>query len=178
MFDRASSHAMFENLEQRRLLSSGPYSGNWGSPSADLVDELQTTRTPPLLVPIRRSTDPLPNIKRTYTGTFSDNTGLTASFTLVIRKEEVRDGGSYAALRGTLDVVTNQFGNLHADMTYGKIRASNLRVNITLTGTVPAFTFTINAKASTSGSQIKGEFNTTGAVTLAGTFLVKKFVPA
>lgn len=176
MFGRSSSHFMLENLEQRRLLSGGAYLDDAGSPPTQIVEEIQSAAVHPLLVASRRAADPLPNIRRTYTGSYSDDTGLTASFTLVIRKEQEREAGAYASLKGTIDIVTNRFGNLHGDMTYGKIRAGNLRVNITLTGTTPPFTFTINAKASTSGSQLKGTFATTGAFVVSGNFLVKKFV--
>lgn len=171
-----SECSTIETLEPRRLLSCAADLGLTDTPPG-FAGESTPFISRPLYGPITRSATPtLPNLVRTYKGSFDESTsGLHADFTLRIRKEQVRD--TYASLKGELDVVTNKFGTLHGDMTYGKVR-ENLRVNITCTGTAPPFTFTINAKASTSGSQIKGEFNTTGSFVVSGTFLVAKFVKA
>ncbi len=164
--------SLIETLESRQFLDGV-------SSAQDLVDALKAAADrKDNWVPVQYA-DPvlrtLPNIKRTYSGEFSvPSQNLTGTFTLRIRKEELRVGG-YAALRGTLDITTNLYPTMHADMTYGKIR-DNLRVNATLVSTVPAATATVFGKANTSGSQIKGQIDVTGAVTFSSTYVINKVV--
>ena len=172
--------ALFESLESRSLLSAGY--------NIDLVDATamrggginsMITRErghsgglayAPLTGMVTHAT--IPNIRRTYSGSFSLGT-LTGTFKMVVRKEDNR--GTFAALRGTLDINTNLYGAIHGDMTYGKIR-DNDRINMTFTGTNPAFTEVITGKSNTTGSQLKGHLDFTGSFTFAVDFTLSKVV--
>src|SRR4051812_25312177 len=97
--------ASFESLESRRFLSIASEIG--------LVDAPMQTMGQISLNPgsthVTGTAEPavnLPNIKRTYSGTFSIAAGLSGTFKLYVRKEEIRT--DYAALRGTLYIDSNQ----------------------------------------------------------------------
>ncbi len=172
-------NARFEGLESRRLLCSampdinGGDDSGWNNGNNNGGDDSGTS-TIQETMSSRAVTFAIPNVKRVYKFHYENSTtGLIADMTLRIRKQDDRD--TYAALRSTIDIVTNQFGTIHGDGTYGKIR-DNLRVNLTMVGTEPPFTATITGKASTSGSQIKGQLDITGAVTMSIPFQFNKFV--
>ncbi len=154
---RRIGYGIIEPLEDRRLLSAS------GTSATDV---------PPLTAPFLQTATlaTLPNVKRTYSGTYRDGS-LVVQVTLKIRKQDSR-----GSLRGTFTAVTNLYGTVTGEITYGKVQ-SNLRVRITIEGTIDkkSYTATIFAKASTSGSQIKGDFSFSGlGFSTDGPFLVKK----
>src|SRR5262245_22813828 len=168
---RAPSGAKLESLESRRLLSVGSLIDLIDAPefSMPVARMYGVVSQPPMMYGTTRGT--IPTIRRTYSGAFNITTPIAVSgtFKLVVRKEESR--GTFASLRGTLDVQTNQFGNLHGDMTYGKIR-DNWRINMNFTGTAPPFTAVVTGKSNSTGSQLKGQITVTTTQVFTTTFVL------
>ena len=165
-----------ELLESRRFLS---LACDVGLTEPVVQSPIQAEAVSMNLTPVLTGTTTpgIPLVRRTYTGTYTDpSQNFTITYTLKIRKQE--DRGTFAALRRTFTGTSNKYGDFTGEITSGKVQP-NTRLRTTIVGTYIGypFTATVFAKASPSGSQIKGDFSIDGVLfDTAGSTLMKKSV--
>src|SRR5690242_12708615 len=183
------SRSFFEPLESRQLLSAGSTSelldftgqNTYGSGTLELVNSAATSSLTnnsltmnyaTLATATATATPALPNMKRNYLGDAFDQKHVKLALVIKIRKQDNR--GSYASLRGDVRIGTPvPIQILFTSITYGKLR-SNLHVDFQFSGN--GISGTISGKVSSSGSQIKGAYVTTGSYKSSGTFVINKAV--
>jgi hypothetical protein len=180
-----SPRVRVESLESRQLLSSAYISelldltgaaldGNsvMFASTNSMVDSNSSVTRFAAPAAITAAAPILPNVKRNYMGDAFDQKGVKLALVIKIRKQENR--GTYASLRGDVRFATpNPIQILFTSITYGKLR-SNLHVDFQFSGS--NITGTISGKVSSSGSQIKGVYTTSGAYKSSGTFKINKVV--
>jgi len=187
MKNSITRHASIESLESRQLLSSAYVSDLLDLTTGSSIDNAAgslalssgtytstaTINSSALTSSSLLSTAPvLPNVKRNYMGDAFDSKGTKLALVIKIRKEDNR--GSYASLRGDVRLGTPvPIQILFTSITYGKLR-TNLHVDFQFSGS--GINGTISGKVSSSGSQIKGVYATSGAYKSSGTFTINKVV--
>jgi len=139
------------------------------SSGALVIDSTPTLRLATTATTLAAPT--LPLVRRNYLGDAFDHKNVKLALVVKIRKQDNR--GTYASLRGDIRLATPEPNIYFMSITYGKLR-TNLHVDFQFSGN--GMTGTISGKVSSSGSQIKGNYSTTGTYNSSGTFVIKKVV--